>query len=135
MRLTKTFHINEQTLIKYCKKFSGSYINNINRFIAPCAITYATEFCDAAADLLILYKKYNVLSPLTRLLEQFQQNEILTCRGLQMNDARINYLYQKFLLCRIKTNNYFVLVSLTKTECPICGKLKSNIEAHIKAVH
>jgi hypothetical protein len=102
LHLTKKFYANEELLINECKKFSGSYINNLNKTIAPFATTYSTEFCDAGVELIALYKKHSVENPLNRLLEQFNRYEIRTCRGLEMNEKRIEYLFFKFLANKVK---------------------------------
>lgn len=135
MRLTKTFKNNEKALLDYCKKFSGSYINNINATYAPFATTYSNEFCDASSDLIRLYKRYQINDPINELAERFQENKIRTCRGHDMTISRVQYLYKNHLIKRLKSNDYTVLTKITKEKCPSCGKLKTNLKEHIKAVH
>jgi|TARA_R110001583_G_scaffold112844_1_gene262937 hypothetical protein len=135
MRLTQTFKNNEKALLDYCKKFSGSYINNLNKSSAPFATTYSTEFCDAASDLIRLYKRYQISKPINRLTTNFQENKIYTCRDHDMTISRAQYLYKNHLFSRLKNNDYIVLTEIKKEKCPSCGKLKTNLQEHIKAVH
>ena len=103
----------ERILLLYCKKHSGTYINNLNARHAPFATTYSREFCDGAADLYRLYGNHGIKSPIHLLSRRLVENGIESCRGHEMDTSKTTYLFNKFIAPRLKEGRFLVLPTLT----------------------
>jgi hypothetical protein len=104
----------ERLLLLYCKKHSGTYINNLNAHRAPFATTYSKEFCDGVADLCRLYGNHRIESPIHFLSRRLMENGIQSCRGYGMDIPNTTYLFQKYVARRPKEGRFLVLPTLTQ---------------------
>lgn len=125
----------EDALLRYCKKFSGTYIAGINAQRAPFATTYSKEFCDGAADLYRLYVNNKIENPINFLSRRLIESKIHTCRYNDMAPANVKYLYDKFLRDRLAAGDFLVLRQITQKQCEVCGTWKTNLEAHMRDAH
>ena len=96
MRLTQTFFRNEKVLLDHCKQFSGEYISNLNRHIAPFGTTYSKEFCLGATDLLLLYRKYEFFCIYFNIINKLVLNNFLILIYIMENDFYISSWFHKW---------------------------------------
>ncbi|WP_146139356.1 hypothetical protein [Simplicispira suum] len=52
-----------------------------------------------------------------------------------MTPSVINYFYERHLSKRLHEKNFILLHKILKEVCPICGKRKANLNAHIQVMH
>jgi hypothetical protein len=135
MPLSGKQHEQEVALLEYCKAHQGPAIRALNVGHAPNATTYRDAFCDGAADLVRLYRVSGVANPVKHLSDKFISTSVLSCRGSEMSPAVTEYLYRHFLKERLSGDSYRVLYELTTERCPLCGKRKMNIAAHMQDAH
>jgi hypothetical protein len=106
----------ERLLLLYCKKYSGTYINNLNAHRAPFATTYSKEFCEGIADLCRLYGNHRLESPIHLLSRRLMENGIQSCRGHDMDIPNTTYLFHKHVARRLREGRFFVLPTLTQPQ-------------------
>jgi hypothetical protein len=129
------FESDEKTLLAECKRIGPTGISVLNIGRANFATTYSSDFCEVIADLLFLYQRQQVIDPIARLADQLRKYGINSCRGLEMNHLRIKYLINNNIAQLGKKVGYRVLNRLTKQKCPICGKLRKNVNQHVRDTH
>lgn len=123
----------EKALLTECLRVGATGINNLNVARANFATTYSTHFCELIADLLLLYKNHSLIDPIGRVSEQFLNLKIQSCRGSEMNRERVEYLVSTKISKLPRTSSFRLLKTLTKFECPVCSKWKSNLQEHMKS--
>ncbi len=129
------FESDERALFDECERIGPIGIDVLNVGRANFATTYSTAFCEVVADLLFLYESQSVPDPIVRLCEGFCARNIRSCRGVEMTYDRVAYLINSHIAKLPKTPSYRVLDRLVKYECPICGRLKRNVEQHVRDAH
>ncbi|MGB4116768.1 MAG: hypothetical protein WBK51_09500 [Polaromonas sp.] len=132
---TSKSQIQEEALLKRCAAVPQAAIHVLNIGRSNNATTYSDAFCDAAADLIRLYRASGVADPIDRLSRQLMASKVVSCRGLPMDHAKTTYLYRTKLEQRLKTPRFAVLDKLTKSQCHYCHKWRYNIAAHIRDAH
>lgn len=102
--LTPKSRIQEEALLKRCTEMPKTAIHVLNIGRSNNATTYSDAFCDAAADLIRLYRASGVADPIDRLSRQLMASKVVSCRGLPMDHAKTTYLYRTKLEQRLKNN-------------------------------
>jgi hypothetical protein len=92
----------ETELVATCKARQGEFLPG-DHGPGSWATTYSKEFIDAASELYLIHKNKGHRKALSFLVTVFKSNGIRSCRGAEMNVARVEYLYDS-RLCHLVKN-------------------------------
>lgn len=94
-----------QQLLSICKEHQGQYLES-HHGPGSWATTYSNEFIQASAELYEIYSSCKLFSPLVMLSNSFIEEDIKSCRGVQMTLDRVEYLYNKHLKYKIDAGSH-----------------------------